>query len=93
MPLFYSEHEQDFRVGDTVRDRQSGQIGIIQRIENTLWTGGNIALFIYLVKQGYVKKYAPETVVVLKRAVQESKVLVSKALRTPHPDSPRPSVS
>jgi hypothetical protein len=87
----YSENPRDFRVGDTVKDTESGEIGIIQRIENTAWVGGNIAAFVYLIHKGYVARISLRALNIVESVNKAAGGFIDKALRNPHPEVPRPA--
>ena len=86
---FYSTDGNDFRVGDSVRDRESGELGIVQRIENAAWSGATTIVFVYLVKKGYVKQIRAEALSLISRAIAGSKDLVSRSFKGDRPDIPR----
>lgn len=92
---FYSSNARDYQVGDIVKDRQSNDIGVIQKIINIGKVAGTVTIVVYLFKKGYVRDYTPDILNLVSRAKDIGlgivKTLNQKGFRNPRPTHTKPS--
>lgn len=63
---YYSDNPNDYKVGDRVKDRYSGEPGIVQRVLRLSAFGGP-AIYVYLYRKGVVQRYSPHNITLVAR--------------------------
>jgi hypothetical protein len=89
---FYSENPSDYRVGDEVLDRVTGEKGIVQKIRTTVWGSTSAIIDVFIPDKGITKPKEPANLSLISRnGIPVTGDFPKKSLREEKPTAPTPS--